>query len=262
MNSIGLFELGISLAMLLFGCICSPACSQGIPSINLTYTENESGINIDTAIADQDGDLVSATLYVLDEQTLDVLWAEHRILQGDTANLSFFWTHRGWRASNGIETVQPVLAVNTIDMPPEEAPYLVYSAPCLLELTPGAQMITALAYFDNDGVFHSLTDLAGNSYYKSIELLAATGPRISYGSYIKNNITLVVGASALSFFRLNLNEGLSPLQPLVLDRSPIHHYTLRLESIDLESVPYILEVEADDSTGNRVREFSKNPGQF
>jgi len=251
------FEL--CLVLLLIGGICVPAHSQESPSIAFRQAENESGAIVEAWIADGDGDLVSATLYALEENTLDVLWTEHRLIQGGNVTLSFFWPRQGWRADNGIEYVQPVLAVNTIDMLPEEAPYLVYSAPCLLELTPGRQMITALAYFDNEGVFHSLTDLEGNSYYKSRELLAATSPGIAYGSYIRNNITPIVGLTNLSFLRLNLNEGLSPLPPLLLDRSPIHHYALWLERVDLKSRPYILEVEADDLAGNRVREFSKNP---
>jgi hypothetical protein len=72
--------------------------------------------------------------------------------------------------------------------------------------------------------------------------LAITGSGTSYGSYIRNNITLIVGVTNLSFLRMNLDEGLSPLPPLVLDRSPIHHYTLRLEKVNAGSIPYILEL--------------------
>jgi hypothetical protein len=116
-----------------------------------------------------------------------------------------------------------------------------------------------LADFDNEGVFYSQTNLSGNSFYKSNEFLAITSPEISYGNYIRNNITQIVGVTTLSFLMLNLDNGLSPLLPLVLDRSPIHHYTLSLERWDAKSIPHILEIEADDMAGNRSRMFSKNP---
>ncbi|HSD57381.1 MAG TPA: hypothetical protein VLB04_04295 [Methanotrichaceae archaeon] len=245
--------------ILLLTIMCAPALSQNSPNIEFTEAEEGGGVAVDARITDQDGDLASATLYALDENTLDVLWTEHRIIQGGDAKLTFFWPRQSWRATNGTDYVQPVLAVNTLDMPPEEAPYLVYSAPCILELIPGEQETTALAYFDNEGVFHSLTDLSGNSFYKSNEYLAITSPEISYGSYIRSNITPIVGVTTLSFLRLNLDEGLSPLLPLILDRSPIHHYTLSLENVDAKSIPYIIEIEADDTAGNRSRMFSKNP---
>jgi hypothetical protein len=248
----------LCLVLLLAG-MCAPALSQNSPTVEFTETEVGGGVAVDARITDLDGDLASATLYALDENTRDVLWTEHRIIQGEDANLSFFWPRQSWRVTNGTNYVQPVLAVNTLDMPPEEAPYLVYSAPCIMELIPGEQETTALAYFDNEGVFHSLTDLSGNSLYKSNEYLAITSPKISYGSYIRNNITPIVGVTTLSFLKLNLDDGLSPLPPLILDRSPIHHYTLSLEKVDAKSVPYILEIEADDTAGNRGRMFSKNP---
>jgi hypothetical protein len=238
--------------------ICAPAFSQSSPVIDFTETRSSGGVEVSAVITDQDSDLASATLYALDENTLDVLWTEHRIIQGGRANLTFLWPLCSWRVTNGIDYVQPVLAVNTIDMPANEASYLVYSAPCLLEVVPGGQEITALAYFDNDGIFHSLVDLKENSYYKSKEILAITSPDTPYGSYIRNNISLIVGVTTLSFIKLNLNEGLSPLPSLVLDRSPIQHHTLKLEKVSQESVPYIIEVEAVDSSGNRVRKFSKN----
>ncbi len=238
--------------------ICAPALSQNSPVIEFTEAKSGSKVEVSAVITDQDADLSSATLYALDENTSDVLWTEHRIVQGGDVNLTFLWPLYSWRVTNGIGYVQPVLAVNTIDMPQKEAPYLVYSAPCLMEITPGGQEITALAYFDNNGTFHSLVNLSGNSLYKSKELLSITSPDTPYGSYIRNNISLIVGVTTLSFLKLNLNEGLNPLPSLVLDRSPIQHYTLKLEKASQESVPYIIEVEAEDSSGNRVRKFSKN----
>ncbi len=238
--------------------LCHPGLSQSTPAIEFTEAPGENAVVVNASITDPDGDLSSATLYAIDEKTLDVLWTEHRIIEGGMANLSFVWPRQSWRASNGSDSVQPVLAVNTIDMPPEQASYLAYSAPCLLELVPGSQEITALAYFDNDGQFHSLVDISGNSYYRSRELFGIVSPSLSYGRYIRENITMIVGVTSLSFLKLNLNKGLSPLPPLILGRSPIQHYTLRLEKVAVGSMSYIIEVEAEDSSGNRARKFSKN----
>lgn len=260
-KGIKIYPISLCIIFLSWG-ICTPALSQNSPVVEFTEVKSGGGVEVSAVITDQDSDLTSATLYALDENTLDVLWTEHRIIRGGKANLTFLWPLYSWRVTNGINYVQPVLAVNTIDMPQKEAPYLVYSAPCLMEVVPGGQEITALAYFDNDGIFHSLVDLSGNSFYKSKEILTITSPDTPYGSYIRNNISLIVGVTTLSFLKLNLNEGLNPLPSLVLDRSPIHHYTLNLEKVSQESVPYIIEVEAEDSSGNRVRKFSKNPASI
>lgn len=225
------------------------------PNIELTILPGTGNATIDSRITEPGGDLSSATIYVIDAMSHDVLWAERKLMQGSEANLSFMWPHQMWRIANGTNFVEPVLAVNTINLPANESPYVNISAPCLLRLAPGLEDVTALAFFGQNGEFNSLTDLGGNSYYKSMELERVDSPSIPYGRYVIKNITLVVGMSTLQFLHRNIDTGLIAYPPMILSRSPIQHYTLSLERRDVENRSVIFELDAEDSAGNSARKF-------
>lgn len=236
-------------------CMLALFADGSTPNIEMNLLSDDNNTTINAHFTDSDGDLSSATMYVADSDTHDVLWAERWIIEGGEANLSFVWKRQMWRVTNGVHFAEPVLAVNTIGMPPGEAPYLFLSAPCLLRLVPEAQEVTVLAYFGQDGEFHSLTDLSGTSYYKSMELLRAVSPETPYGRYAMNNITPIVGLTSIRFFHLNIDKGLIAYPPLLLSRSPIQHYTLRLDGIRVASGSKIYVIDAEDQRGNRARKF-------
>jgi hypothetical protein len=237
--------------------ICASSLGISNPDIDFSYSQLEDRVEVQALISDREGDLASATLYAIDKNSSKVIWTEHRIIEGRKTSLNFTWPLKSWWAGNGTDYVGPVLAVNTIGLPPEEAPYEVFSAPAVLKQYPRSQDITSLAYFDQDGVFHSLMDLAGANYYKSRELLEATDPGASYGWYVKNNLSLWEGETSLRFFSLYLNRSLVPYPPLMLERSPIQHYTIFLERRDASEGRYLLELEAEDSQGQRIRKISE-----
>ncbi len=222
--------------------------------IKLTQNSEGNNLTILAEIADPNG-LASATLYILEKVRGDVIWTEQRSLQGANASVSFLWPWRTWGISNGTHLIEPVLAVKTIGPSAKEAPYLVYSAPCLLNLSPGWPPIAATAYFDEDGQFHSLRDLSGNEYYRSRELLWATSPETSYGRYVQDNVSLIMGLSSLRFLLLSRDTGLNPFPALVLQRSPIQHYTLTLEKRAAGPRPYIAGIEASNAAGNKTAKF-------
>ena len=160
-----------------------------------------------------------------------------------------------WIVGNGTNFIEPVLAVNTIDLSANESPYLYISAPCLLRITPDAEEVTALAFFGHNGEFNSLTDLEGKSYYKSMELAKVGSPQIPYGRYIMKNITPVAGRTTLRFLHRNIDAGLMAYPPMVLSRSPIQHYTPGLEKINACTLSVLFELDAEDSAGNSTRKF-------
>lgn len=247
---------GALLVSILFGVICISSVQGQGPSITFAAKWEKDNLIIDARIADAE-ELTSATLYVIDAKSRDVVWTEHRILRAREANLSFLWPRQSWRISNGTNFIEPAVVVNTIDLPPEEAPYMVYSAPCQMALNQGEDETTALAYFDEMGRFHSLRDLSGKEYYRSMEFLRSASPTTPYGRYVKNNITLVVGQTALRFFWLNLDHGLNTFPAMVLDRSPIQHYTLIIERRASGEGPFVVEIEAEDLAGVKAKEFSE-----
>jgi hypothetical protein len=85
----------------------------------------------------------------------------------------------------------------------------------------------------------------------SKELLEIVQPQKSYGDYVMNNVTLEEGLSALSFFKLNIDKGMEAYPILLLARSPLHHYKLRLDKIPVNPAEYIVELNAEDTGGNK-----------
>ncbi len=242
--------MSILLLMPIFSMLAQ--CTQ--TEIQLKETRDGNNLTILAEMADPNG-LASATLYILEKVRGDVVWTEQRSLQGSNASVSFQWLRRTWGISNGTHLIEPVLAVKTIGPSAKEAPYLVYSAPCLLTLSPGLPPIEATAYFDKDGQFHSLRDLSGNEYYRSRERLLETSPETSYGRYVQDNVSLIMGRSSIRFLLLNRDAGLNPFPALVLERSPIQHYTLTLEERTASPGPYIAGIEASNAAGNKTAKF-------
>jgi hypothetical protein len=242
--------------MLLTPIHASPAAVASSPDLNVSYTLLDGSAEVQALISDQDGDLTSVTFYASDENSSKVIWTEYQIVEGQRASLNFTWPLQSWWAGNGTDFVGPMLVVNTIGMPASEASYEVLSAPAVLMPYPGSQDRTTLTYFDQDGVFHSLVGLDGASYYKSRELLRATEPGASYGQYVKNNLSLWEGETTLRFFSLYHNRTLSPYPPLMLDRSPIQHFTLFLQRREAPPGRYLLEVEVEDAQSNKINKIS------
>ncbi|VVB68620.1 Uncharacterised protein [uncultured archaeon] len=242
--------LSILLLVIVFSFLALGAQTE----IQLKETREGNNLTIQAEMADPAG-LASATLYILEKERGNVVWTEQRPLQGSMASLSFRWPWRSWGISNGTYIIEPVLVMKTIGSSAREAPYLVYSAPCLLNLSPGWPSMAATAYFDKDGQFQSLRDLSGNEYYRSRELLMAISPETSYGRYVQDNVSLIMGRSSLRFLSLNRDTGPNPFPALVLKRSPIQHYTLTLEERMAGPGHYIAGIEASNAAGNKTAKF-------
>ncbi|HWQ20282.1 MAG TPA: hypothetical protein VN455_10935 [Methanotrichaceae archaeon] len=234
--------------------------STAEPSIKATIATVPEGVEVSAQVTSPAGNLASATAYIVDNQSRTVLWTKYWVISGSSADLNMTWPRQETNVSNGISSVGPVLAVNTVGVPANEAPYLAYSIPCLIETTAGKSSQTMLAYFGTDGEFHELADTKGVIYYKSIELARATMPDITYGQYLKDNVTFQEGQAQLMFLNLNIDKGLTPYPPLIFARSPLLHYGLRIEMAAASVREAVLEIEATDSEGHVVRYLSNIGG--
>ncbi|MDM7935815.1 MAG: hypothetical protein QUS08_10555, partial [Methanothrix sp.] len=157
--------------LLLLALLAPSACSGA--EILMDASTLDGSIAIDAMISDADGlESANLTIYSGDSAVL----TEHRDLSGTKENVSFYWPGMIWRAVNDTHFVEPVIVVNSTGPVGDEASLLVYSAPCLLSVGPGAHETPAVAYFDSNGTFHSLRDLTGREYYRSRELLSAVSP--------------------------------------------------------------------------------------
>jgi hypothetical protein len=206
---------------------------------------------VDAMITDPDGDLAKASIQVIDNESLDVLWSEQRLIEGKMSNLTFSWPFEIFQITNSSITMEPIIAFNIVGEPPERETYMAYLVPCTIKLAPESSNIDAVAYFGEDGEFHALIGVDGFTHYMSKELLEIVQPQKSYGDYVMNNITLEEGLSALSFFNLNIEKGMEAYPMLLLARSPLHHYKLRLDRIAVSPAEYIVELNAEDIGGNK-----------
>jgi len=223
------------------------------PAVDLKLRSTEVAVIVEAIITDPDGDLAGTSVQIVDNENLNVLWSKQMLIEGETENLTFTWPLETFQVGNGTDTLEPIFASNTVGVSPNIEPYMVYIAPCLVKLEPESQNIEAAAYFGEDGEFHALIDTEGVMHYMSRELFEIAQPQKSYGDYMKNNLTLTEGVSALSFFNFNLNKGLTAYPPMVLTRSPVQHYKLRLNNVAVSSSAYIIELYIEDSGGNQKR---------
>lgn len=221
------------------------------PVADLDLKSTQEAVIIEAMITDPDSDLARASIQVADDESLDVLWSEQRLIEGGEAKLTFNWPFEMFQMNNGTVAFEPIFAFNTIGVSPERETYMAHLVPCILKLTPEGPGIEAAAYFGDDGEFHALIDTNGFTHYMSRELLLVVQPQSSYGDYVKNNVTLKDGVATLSFFSLNAAKGMAAYPPLLLARSPLHHYKLRLNKVAVSRKEYIIELSADDSAGNQ-----------
>lgn len=225
--------------------------AQGVlAEIRLSGGWQDGNLSVHAEVADDRG-LGNVTFYILDEVG-DVLWMEKRSVSGTRASLTFLWPVGMWRVSNGTHFAEPVLVSNSGDPGVSGSQLMAYYAPCLLGLSPKAQEISTLAYFDGTGRFHTLIDLSGKEYYRSPEMLRIENPRATFGSYAGSGSALQEGLSSLRFVWLNREKGMNTFPALLLNRSPIQRYALSLERIAAGPGPFLVEIEAEDQEGNKA----------
>ncbi len=223
---------------------------SAMPTVDLVLKSEQEALVAEAMITDPDGDLARASMQIVDAERLDVLWSEQRLIEGGRANLTLSWPLEVLQVSNSTVTFEPIFAFNTVGVSPDREPYMTYLAPCTLTVEPESIPIDAVAYFGEDGEFHALLGTDGFTHYMSRELLGVVQPQKSYGDYVKSNVTLKEGLSTLRFFNLNLDRGMEPYPTILLTRSPIHHYKLRLDKISVNPAEYIVELSVEDTSGN------------
>lgn len=223
------------------------------PTVDIVLKPSDEAVIVEAKITDPDSDLAIGSVQVIDNESLDVLWSEQKTIDGGEANLTFTWPFETFQVTNGTDSFEPIFTINTIGISPDIAQYMSYLAPCLISLAPDDPYIEGAAYFGQDGEFYALIDGSGFTHYMSTEMLGVVQPEKSYGDFMKTNITLAEGVSSLSFYNLNLEKGLVPYPPMVLARSPLHHYKLKLNPKIKSNVgEYTVRIYVVDSAGNQV----------
>jgi len=212
---------------------------------------------IEVEVKDPDQNLKTATLYLADNDSREVVWSEVRDIDGGEETVQFSWPGTFYQVSGPDGAVSPVLASEVAGVSDQFRPLLAHSIPCILLLDRGKSQIAAYAYFGDDGILNGLIDLSGQVHYISREALNATSPGVNYMGYMAENVTAAQDESAIVFYNVTASSDNRTISagyhlPLVLSRSPLFNYRVSLTEVDAEAGDYIPIVVVEDDAYNSV----------
>jgi len=210
---------------------------------------------IDLEARDPDGNLKNAALYVISNESKEIVWSEVKPLEGFEADAQFSWPGKVVQISNSSFSVAPVFATNNVDTPENLSSCLAYSAPCILQLEPKSPSISAIAYFGDDGKLNALIDVLGQSHYFSKDLLNAIAPDINYMNYVGKNIALKKDVSMITFLKMaSGTDGqiLVSYPPIALSKTALFNFGITLEMGEADPGEYLAVMVVEDWAFNSV----------
>jgi len=212
---------------------------------------------IEVEVKDPDQNLKTATLYLADNDSREVVWSEVRDIDGGEATVQFSWPGTFYQVSGPDGAVSPVLASEVVGVSERFQPLLARSSPCVLLLDYGNSMVSAYAYFGEDGKLNGLIDQSGQVHYVSRDVLNSTAPDVDYVGYLAGNVTAVKDESAIVFYNMSAPSDSWTLstgyhQPIVLSRSPLFNYRISLEEMEAKAGDYVPIVVVEDRAYNAV----------
>jgi hypothetical protein len=215
---------------------------------------SEGPVEIEVEAIDPDHNLKSATLYMVDNDSREVVWSETREIEGGEAQVTFSWPGTFYVVKSPDVSIYPVLTSEVFDVSEKFQHLLARSSPCVLLLDSGESMVSAYAYFGDDGDLNSLIDLSGQVHYVSRSVLNATVPGVDYMEYLAKNVTATKDETAIVFYNVSVpaERALSSSyhQPMILSRSPLFGYRVSLEEVEAKAGDYVPIVVVEDEAYN------------
>jgi len=218
----------------------------------------KSPANIEVELRNQDQNLKSATLYLVENDSREVVWSEVREVVGGDATVQISWPGTFYQVTGQDGPVSPVLASEVVDVSEKFRPLLARSSPCVLLLDYGESQVPAYAYFGDDGKLNGLIDQSGQVHYVSREVLNVTAPEVDYMEYLAKNVTAIKDETAIVFYKMAAPLGSGTLsssyhQPIVLSRSPLFNYRISLEEVEAKAGDCVPIVVVEDRAYNAVQ---------
>ncbi len=233
----------------------SPAPEIGL-EIEKGTASQASPAKIRITALDEDDNLLSATLHVVDNRSHEIVWSEIKALEGGSADLQFSWPGAMRQISMNGSYYGPVHSVNDLGISENLSSLLAFSVPAILEEEENSTRLVQ-AYFGQEGSFNALIDSYGGVYYLSSDLVERMRPGSNYSRFVMENISLVSGESRIGFLKMILpandeEESWEIVGPLPLVGPAQDGFGLRLEEVPAGSGEYIILVEVQDSAFNAV----------
>lgn len=212
---------------------------------------------IEVEVSDPDHNLKSATLYVVENDSRQVVWSEARDVEGGEAQVAFSWPGTFYMVRGPDGSVSPVLTSEVVEISEKFRPLLARSSPCVLLLDSGESMVSAYAYFGDDGDLNGLIDLSGKVHYISRDVLNARAPGVDYMEYLADNVTAIKDETAVVFYNVSILAGgklsSSYHQPMALSRSPLFSYRISLEEVKADAGDYLPIIVVEDEAYNVIQ---------
>lgn len=231
----------------------SPEPTLTIEIISDTASEKNPS-KIRAIATDPDGNLKSATEYVVDNKTREIVWAQAREMKGSSSEAEFSWPGAMFRISANGQDEGAIYAINNQGVAANLSSLLAYSAPCIVELNERVNF-SAEAYFGEEGQLNALIDSYGFPHYISQDILNTTMPGTDYEKFAKNNITIIKDKSKIGFINMKVpsrqdEQASRIIGPIVLSGTPSSHYDLKLLRSNAGMGEYIAIVKVEDKASN------------
>ena len=236
----------------------SPKPGLALEILSDTASE-KSPAKIRAKATDPDGNLKSATQYVVDNKTREIVWAQVQEMKGSSAVVEFSWPATMFRISVNGQDEGVLFVINNLGAMENLSSFLAYSAPCILELDKNVTF-TAKAYFGEDLQFNALIDAYGFSHYLSQDVLNITGPGIDYEKFAKNSITIIKDKSKIGFIKMRVpsrqdEQASEIIGPIVLSGTPSSNFDLKLLRPNAGMGEYIAIVKVEDIAFNELSDI-------
>jgi hypothetical protein len=239
----------------------SPEPKLTIAVISDTASE-KSPSKIKAMATDPDGNLKSATQYIVDNKTREIVWAQAEEMTGSSSEVEFSWPATMFRISADGQDKGAIYAINNLGVMANLSSLLAYSAPCIIELNERVNF-SAVAYFGKDGQLNALIDSYGFTHYLSQDILNITMPGTDYEKFAKNNITIIKDKSKIGFINTKVpvrqdEQASEIIGPIVLSGTPSSHYDLKLLRSNAGMGEYLAIVKVEDKASNVLSNIAEN----
>jgi hypothetical protein len=231
----------------------SPEPKLSIAVISDTASE-KSPSKIKAVATDPDGNLKSATEFIVDNKTREIVWSQAKEMTGSSSEVEFSWPGVMFRISADGQDKGGIYAVNNLGVMANLSSLLAYSSPCIIELNEKVNF-SAEAYFGEDGLLNALVDSYGRTHYLSQDILDVTMPGTDYQKFALNNITIIKDKSKIGFFNTKVparqdEQASEIIGPIVLSGTPSSHYDLKLLRSNAGMGEYVAIVKVEDRASN------------
>jgi hypothetical protein len=231
----------------------SPEPKLAISVVSDTASINNPAKIIVTA-TDPDGNLKSATEYIVDNKTREIVWAHAVEMTGSHSEVEFSWPGEMFSLTAKGHNEGEIYAINNLGAPANLTSLLAYSAPCIVELNASANF-SAQAYFGEDGNLNALIDSYGRPHYVSQDILNITNPGMDYKEFARRNITVISNKSKIGFINTKIpvrqdEQASKIVGPMMLSGTASTHYDLKLLRANAGMGEYIAIVKVEDNASN------------